>query len=320
MIDHRPTRARAAAPATVANLGPGFDVLGLCLSTPRDEVLAERTADGQVRLAGIEGDGGNLPLDAQKNCAGVAARAVLEQHGRPGDGVRLHLTKGLPAGSGLGSSAASSVAAAVATAAVICPDVPRADLLDACREGERLATGTPHPDNAAPCLLGGVVACLPGAGEAVEVIHLGAPDKLAVVTVTPDLQIPTEAGRAVMPALFPLEDVVANLARVAGLVDALGRGDLALLGRSLDDRIATPYRAGLIPGYPDVMEAARAAGALGGGISGAGPTLFALAPSHESAPPIAAAMEGAFRQAGLESVGRCGAIDPDGVVVTVEIG
>ena len=167
-------RKRAVAPATVANLGPGFDVLGLALEGPYDLVEAEATADGRITLMEVTGDGGVLPREASQNCVGAAARAVLDRFASPEVGVRLWLHKGLPCGSGLGSSAASSVAAAVATAEAVCPQVPRGELLDATREGERLATGTPHPDNVAPSLLGGLVACVVHEGERVEALQLVA--------------------------------------------------------------------------------------------------------------------------------------------------
>jgi homoserine kinase len=305
-------RARAIAPATVANIGPGFDVLGLALEGPYDEVEAEATQDGVVTLVEITGDGGALPKDASKNCVGASARAVLDSFAPPGTGVRLWLHKGLDSGSGLGSSAASSVAAAVATAAVVCPEVDLADLLDATREGERLATGAPHPDNVAPSLLGGLVACVVREAEVVEAMGLSVAQGIVMVTVSPAIQIPTAAGRAVMPAHYSLEDVVANMSRVAGLVSGFASGDLDRIGGCLDDRLATPYRKSLIPGFDTVMSAARCAGAVGGGISGAGPTVFAVTDSRARGRVIGAAMVEAFARSGVESLARVSGIDGRG--------
>lgn len=307
--------AIASAAATVANLGPGFDVLGLCLDGPRDRVRAELTGDGRVELVEVTGDGGRLSRDALDNCAGVAAQAVLARFGAPGAGVRLWLHKGLPLGSGLGSSAASAVAAAVATARLVAPEVAREALLDACREGERLATGSPHPDNVAPSLCGGLVACLPGEGEAVEVLRLSLPAGLHVACVKPEIEVRTADARAAMPKALPVADVVRTLASMAGLVTALARGDLGLLGRCLDDRVATPYRKGLIPGYDAVMAALVAAGAVGGGISGSGPTLFALAADRAVAERAAAAMVEAFGTVGLGAMALVSAVDPGGARV-----
>lgn len=307
--------AIASAAASVANVGPGFDVLGLCLAGPRDRVRAELTADGRVELVAVAGDGGRLSREALENCAGVAAQAVLERFGTPGAGVRLWLEKGLPLGSGLGSSAASAVAAAVATAHLVNPELERALLLDACREGERLATGSPHPDNVAPSLLGGLVACLPREGEAIEVVRLALPEGLHVACVKPDIEVRTADARAAMPAALPISEVVRTLAAMAGLVTALARGDLGLVGRCLDDRVATPYRKRLIPGYDGVMEALVRAGAVGGGISGSGPTVFALAGDLETAERAAAAMVAAFADAGLEAMPVVSAVDPGGARV-----
>lgn len=306
------TRATASAAATVANLGPGFDVLGLALEGPRDRVTAERTEDGRVELVSVEGDGGRLPRDADHNCAGVAARAVLDRFTLGGVGVRLWLDKVLPLGSGLGSSAASAVAAALATAAVACPEVPREALLDACREGERLATGTPHPDNVAPSLLGGLVACLSRGGEAIEVVRLPLPGGLHLACLKPSVEVRTADARAAMPAAIPVADVVVTLGHMAGLVTALAAGDLALLGRCLGDRVATPYRKGFIPGFDDAMSAAARAGAVGGGISGSGPTVFALTGSLAVAEAAANAMSAVFRARGLDVLRVVSPVDAGG--------
>ena len=305
-------RARAIAPATVANIGPGFDVLGLALEGPYDEVEAEATQDGLVTLVEITGDGGALPREASKNCVGAAARAVIETFAPPGTGVRLWLHKGLDSGSGLGSSAASSVAAAVSTAAVVCPEIARGELLDATREGERLATGAAHPDNVAPSLLGGLVACVVREAEAVEAMRLPVAQGIIMVTVSPAIHIPTEAGRAVMPERYSLEDVVANMSRVAGLVAGFASGDLERIGGCLEDRLATPYRKSLIPGFDDVMIAARSAGAVGGGISGAGPTVFAVTDGRDRGREIGAAMVEVFARFGVESVARVSGVDGRG--------
>ncbi len=307
-------RATASAAATVANLGPGFDVLGLALEGPRDRVTAERFdgAQGRVELVAVEGDGGRLPRAAEQNCAGVAARAVLERFAPPGVGVRLWLDKVLPLGSGLGSSAASSVAAAMATAAVACPEVPREALLDACREGERLATGTPHPDNVAPSLLGGLVACLARGGEAIEVVRLPLPDGLHLACLKPSVEVRTADARAAMPAAIPVGDVVLTLGNMAGLVTALATGDLALVGRCLGDGVATPYRKGFIPGFDEAMAAARGAGAVGGGISGSGPTVFAMTAGPAEAEAAADAMASVFRRRGLDVLRVVSPVDAGG--------
>ncbi len=312
-------RARASAAATVANLGPGYDTLGLCLEGPRDVVEVERTDTGRVELVEVTGDGGALARRAEDNCATVAAQAVLEGVARgvagPDAGLRVWLHKGLPLGSGLGSSAASSVAGALAAARALGWEGPREALLDACREGERLATGTPHPDNVAPSLLGGLVVCVPRGGERVEVVRAATPRGLWVAAVKPAVTVRTAEARAALPVAVPLEDAVANVANAAGLVAALGRGDLAAAGRCLEDRLATPYRARNIPAYDEVVAAARRAGAAGAGISGSGPTVFALCAGRAAADEAAAAMKAAFEVAGHGATALVSPVDEGGARV-----
>ena len=204
------------------------------------------------------------------------------------------------------------MAAAVAAAAVVCPEIALADLLDATREGERLATGSPHPDNVAPSLLGGLVACVVREAEAVEAMRLPVAQGIVMVTVSPAIEVPTQSARAVMPAQYSLEDVVANMSRVAGLVAGFASGDLDRIGGCLEDRLATPYRKSLIPGFDEVMIAARSAGAVGGGISGAGPTVFAVTDSRVRGREIGAEMVDAFARAGVQSVARVSGIDDRG--------
>lgn len=309
-------KVRASAAASVSNLGPGYDVLGLCLAYPRDHVDAELTQTGEVELVEVSGDGGRLPRSAEDNCAGIAARHVLETFAAPGLGVRLWLHKGLPLGSGLGSSGASAVAAAVATASLVSPDTPKEALLWACRQAERHATGSPHPDNVAPSLLGGLVACVArptdADPEAVDVVPLPLVEGLWIAAVKPDVEVRTAEARAVLPAAVPMSDVVANLGAMASLIAGFASGDLAQIGRSLSDRIATPYRSALIPAYEDVVEAAQRAGAVGAGISGSGPTVFALAEGKERAEQVADVMVGRFEAAGYGSLRIVGAVDPAG--------
>lgn len=314
-------RVRASAAASLSNLGPGYDVLGLCLSGPRDIVEAELTEDGAVHLVEVTGDAGRLPREPDQNCAGVAAMHVLKRFGGGRRGVRLWLHKGLPLGSGLGSSGASAVAAAVATATLVAPEHERRNLLEACREGERLATGAAHPDNVAPSLLGGFVAAIARPTttdpEAVEVIELPLGCDVHIAAVKPAVEVQTAHARAVLPSAIPLEDVVSNLGAIAGLVSGLGQGDLELVGRCMTDRIATPYRSALIPGYPAVQRAALAAGAPAFGISGSGPTVFTLCASRADATRAAAAMTDAFHSVGLEALAIVDVLDRHGAQVEV---
>jgi homoserine kinase len=276
-------------------------------------VEVEFTNTGTVECVEIQGDGGKLPLQSERNCATHVASEVLKRFGSPEIGLRLKLTKGLPLGSGLGSSAASGVAAALATASLLAQKIDRLDLLDACREGERLATGSPHPDNVAPALLGGMVACLPRGGEAIEIVRLRVPDDLIFVCVKPDFAIATQMARSLVPASVPLADHVENAGNLAGLISGLASGDMGLVSRCLVDRLATPYRAPLIDGYEVVTQAALSAGALGAGISGSGPTLFALTQGDlQRAGTIRDAMVAAFESRGHGTLAFVSHLDPVG--------
>lgn len=290
---------RAFAPATVSNVGCGFDVLGFAVEAPGDEVVAERRAAPGVELLEVTGDGGRLPRDVGANTAGVAARRLLALHERRDLGVGLRLHKAMPIGSGLGSSAASAVAAAVAVDALYALGSSREQLLTAALEAEQKACGAGHADNAAPSIWGGAV--LIRAHDPPDVVALPVPAGLSCALVKPRIEISTRAARGALPASVPLSDAVAQWANVGALVAALHSGDLELLGRSVADRVAEPRRAGLIPGFGAATAAARAHHAIACGISGSGPTVFALAAGRDAADEVADAMVTAFRHQGVET-------------------
>ena len=276
----------AFAPATVSNVACGFDVLGFALHEPGDEVTV-RWSDAGVRIDDIVNDGGRLPRDARKNTAGVAAAAVLRAIGER-RGVTLTIRKGLPLSSGLGGSAASAVAAAVAVDALAGAHLPLEALLACAFEGERDGAGSAHADNIAPCLYGGFV--LVRRPDPPDVVRLPVPPSLTAVVVHPDLEIETAKARALLGTTVPLADAIRQWANLGAFVDALHRGDLALLARSLEDTIAEPRRAPLVPGLAAIKQAAADAGALGCSLSGSGPSLFALCDGRAAADRVAAAM------------------------------
>lgn len=310
------TRAVASAAATVANLGPGFDVVGACLEGPRDSVTAELSDDGEVTLVAVTGDGGRLATGGP-NVVTIVARHVLDRFAEPGVGVRLWLDKGLPLGSGMGSSSASAVAAALAVAALVSPEIPKEALLDACREGERLAAGTPHADNVAPCLFGGVVACLPGEGDAIHVLPLPVPEELVLVCVKPEYDVKTSDAREALPEKVALVDAVANVAATTAFVMGLVKGDMGLLSFGCEERLAIPARQGFVRGYAGVVAAAKRAGAVGAGLSGSGPTIYALSDDRQTAAEIAEAMVDAFAEVGATATAVISGIDPDGAQVSL---
>jgi homoserine kinase len=287
----------AFAPATVANLGPGFDILGLALQGPGDIVTARRTRTPGVRILAVEGDGGRLSKDPARNTAAVAAAATLRKAGLD-FGVELVLRKGLPIGSGLGSSAASAAAAAFAVNLLAGAPLRKPELVGPCVEAEAAVSGR-HADNVAPALLGGLI--LVRALDPLDLVRLPLPPELMVVVVTPDYAVSTRDARAALPAAVPLATHVATSANLAALVSACHTGDLALLARCMEDGVATPARLALIPAAAAVLAAALDAGALGSGISGSGPSLFALCRSERSAREAGVAMRSAFAGAGLES-------------------
>ncbi|MFQ3537082.1 MAG: homoserine kinase [Aggregatilineales bacterium] len=283
----------ATANATVANLGVGFDVLGMALMEPYDIVRAERRAVEGVHIAAITGDGGKLSRDPSRNTAGIAAAHVLQQIGAS-EGVALTLHKGLPLASGLGSSAASAVAAAVAVNALFGQPLDRPALLAACLEGEAVVSGR-HADNVAPSLFGGITLVM---GTTAESIHsLPVPPDLYLALATPAIPVPTAQARAVLPKQVPLKAMVHQTAQVALVVHALHTGDVALLGAAMErDSVVEPARAHLMRGLAEVRAAARAVGALGTVISGAGPTLCSICDSAAVAERVAAAMQTVYAE------------------------
>jgi homoserine kinase len=291
----------AFAPATVSNLGPGFDCLGLALRAPGDTVRVRRADEPGVRILGVEGDDGQLPREAEKNTAGVGALALLQRHA-PDVGVEIELRKGLPLRSGLGSSGASACASVVAVNAALGLGLSPEQLVDAAREGERIACGAAHPDNVAPAILGGIV--LIPAADPLRLVPLPVPERLWLSVYTPDHPVPTAKARGVLPERVELDAAVRQASRLGLLVHALHVGDLRLLGEAVADDIVEPARAHLIPGFVEVKAACQEAGALACSISGAGPTTFALADDDRRASVLLGIMKELFTQAGAPGTGH----------------
>ena len=285
------TSVTAFAPATVSNVACGFDVLGFALDEPGDEVTATFGPAG-VTITAIEGDGGRLPRDAAKNTAGVAALALLTRLGDP-RGVSLTIRKGLPLSSGLGGSAASAAAAVVAVSALLGANVSKDTLVQCALEGERLGAGSSHADNIAPCIFGGFV--LVRSTNPTDIVTLPVPAGLTAVVIHPDLEIETAMARALLGNTVSLHDAVQQWANLGAFVHALHTSDFDLLSRSLEDTIAEPRRAPLVPGLALIKRAAADAGALGSSLSGSGPSLFALCRGDETAARVAAAMTTAVK-------------------------
>eukprot|EP00249_Psilotum_nudum_P012239 c23668_g1_i2 orf=658-2205(-) len=307
------------APATIANLGPGFDFLGCAVDGLGDYVTAEISEEvppGTIRIAAVAGDGGRLSYDPQKNCAGIAGRATMELLGVRSVGLCISLHKGLPLGSGLGSSAASAAAAAVAVNALFGSPLTKAELVLAGLESEAAVSGY-HADNVAPSLMGGFI--LVRSYNPLHLIPLPFPaDKnLFFVLVNPAFEAPTKKMRAVLPKSISMNDHLYNCSQSAALVSAVLQGDLALLGTSLSsDCIVEPRRSPLIPGMTAVKEAALLCGAYGSTISGAGPTVVAITDSEDKGKLIAARMVETFLTVGkLKSAAYIQRLDRQGARV-----
>ncbi len=295
---------RVFAPASVSNVGPGFDVLGFALHRPGDLVEIEPGSSPGIEIVAVTGDGGALSIDPTRNVAGVAAADVLARvrarvAGGARDvpaGLRIRLHKQMPLASGLGSSGASAAAAAVAANELLGRLLTREELVLSAMEGERVACGSPHADNVAPAILGGFV--LIRSYAPLDLVRLPVPDGLHVTVVHPHCEVSTaEARRLLDGRRFALGDIVANGGNLAALIAALYRNDLELLGRCIEDRLVEPVRAALIPGFAAARHAAIEAGALGCSISGSGPSVFAFADSPDVAARAARAMRAAFRSA-----------------------
>ena len=302
----------AFAPATVSNVACGFDVLGFALASPGDEVVARPQPSG-VAIDDIIGDNGRLPRAAVRNTAGVAAQALLTAAGER-RGVALTIRKGLPLASGLGGSAASAAAAVVAVDALFELHTPLKILIACALEGERLGAGSAHADNIAPSICGGFV--LVRCPNPPDIIRLPVPIGLTAVVVHPDLEIETAKARALLGDSVPLSDAIQQWANLGAFVDGLHRGDFAQISRSLEDTIAEPRRASLVPGLASIKRAAVEAGALGCSLSGSGPSLFALCRVEADARRVAEAMEKAVAaEIGGESQTYVSSIAPQGARV-----
>jgi len=300
---------RAFAPATVANVSCGFDIFGFAVDAPGDEVELTLTEKPGVVIRAIHGDGGRLPLQSDKNTCSVAAHALLRELQSP-YGVEIVLHKNLPLGSGMGSSAASAVAALVGLNHLLGSPLSRTDMLPFAMEAERIACGSAHADNVAPCLLGGFV--LVRGYAPLDVVTIPTPDDLYCTLVHPQMELKTEDARQVLRRSISLQDAITQWGNIAGMVAGLMKPDYALIGRSLKDVIAEPIRSMLIPGFHEVHRAALEAGALGCGISGSGPTIFALSTSHTVAVESGAAMRAQFARFTLESEVFVSKINPGG--------
>ena len=298
------------APATVANVSCGFDVLGFCLDHVGDEIIVHKSPKPGVRITKIEGQ--KLPLATKENVAGVAAEALLGKH--PTDvGFEIEIYKGIKAGSGIGSSAASAAGAVFGINALLGEPFSRNQLIEFAMKGEELASGAAHADNVSPALLGGftLVRC----GKTPDIITLPSPEDLYATIIHPKIELRTADARSVLKKTISLEKGIQQWGNLAALVSALFTNDYDLISRSLVDVVIEPERSVLIPHFNEMKRAALSVGALGSGISGSGPSIFTLSKGHTTAEKAQQALIETFSPLGIEFDTFISKINPKGVEI-----
>ena len=301
------------SPATLSNLGCGFDVFGLALAAPYDTIRLTRSSEPGVRIQHL--DGYNLPTEPTRNVAGVALLMLLQEVPET-IGFDVEITKGIKPGSGVGSSAASAVGAVVAANALLGNRFTKMQLVEFAMAGEVVACGARHADNIAPAIFGGFTV-VRAVEPVLDILALPAPP-LWVAVVHPQIEVKTSDSRKVLPVAVPLALAVRQWANVAGLVAGFLTADYDLIGRSLDDYIVEPARLPLIPGLAEARKRALAAGAIGGGISGSGPSIFMLNRTEETAQAVGAALGSVFAELGIAFNVYVGPVGTEGARVVAE--
>jgi homoserine kinase len=304
---------RVFAPATVANVACGYDVLGFAIDSPGDEIIVRNSNKPGLQITKITGDGGKLPKNPNENTAGVAALDLLKHLGMLDRGIEMEIHKKMPFGSGLGSSSASAVAGAYAVNKLIGEPLSKRQLLPFAMAGEASADGAWHADNVGPCLLGGIVFIR--SNEELDIAQIPAPANLWAAVVHPDFEILTKVAREILPKEIPLVNATQQIGNLGGLILGLIKEDYGLISRSIHDVIAEPRRQKLIPDFYKAKRAALGAGALGFSISGAGPSVFALCEGEEIARKVGAAVEKVFTAIPVNCQVHISRINPRGVHV-----
>ena len=297
-------------PATIANVSCGFDVLGVALDAVGDEMTVRKTPEKGIRITKLEGQ--DLPTATLKNVAGVAGLALLEKSNYDG-GFEIEIYKKIKAGSGIGSSAASSAGAVWAMNELLGKPFTTQELVKFAMEGERLASGVAHADNVAPALFGGftlVRSCAP-----LDIIPIPSPRELYATIIHPQIEVKTSDSRKILKTNITLKEGIQQWGNVGGLVAGLFTDDYELIGRSLVDHIVEPIRSILIPAFDNVKSKAVASGALGCGISGSGPSIFAFSKGEEIAEKVAQAMREVYQNIGIDYEIHVSKINPLGIKI-----
>lgn len=297
------------APATVANVVCGFDCLGFALENPFDEMTLRLTDEKTVKI--INHDEYDLPTEPEKNVAGVALLAILDAIEEE-IGFEIEITKNIKPGSGVGSSSASAVGAVVAANKLLNDRFLRDELAEFALRGEFLASQGRHADNVAPCLYGGFT--LVRSVSPLDIVEIEFP-KLFVTVIHPQIEIKTSEARKILPTEIPLKSAIHAWANVGALIAALSKGDYGLISRSLEDLIVEPVRKSLIPHFDEVKNASLKANALGGGISGSGPSIFMLSETLETANAVEEAMREVYGNTAIEFNTYVSEINSEGVKI-----
>jgi homoserine kinase len=282
-------------PATIANISCGFDVLGVALDTIGDEMVVRKTREKGIRITKLEGQ--QLPMETHLNVAGVAGLALLAVSDYDG-GFNIEIYKKIKAGSGIGSSAASSTGAVWAMNLLLGKPFSTVELVKFAMEGERLASGVAHADNVAPALFGGFT--LVRSYTPLDVIPIPSPTELYATVIHPQIEVKTSDSRKILKTTISLEDGIKQWGNLGGLVAGLFTSDYNLIGRSLEDHIVEPIRSILIPGFDAIKTTAMTNGALGCGISGSGPSIFAFSNGERTAQNVGAGMKEVYKKIGID--------------------
>ncbi|SHF92027.1 homoserine kinase [Salegentibacter echinorum] len=308
--DQKLREIKLFAPATVANLSCGYDVLGCCLDNVGDEMLIRKNDKKQIRISKITGQ--DLPMEADKNVAGVAAKALLTALGES-QGFDIEIEKNIKAGSGIGSSAASAAGAVFGINKLLGTPFSNIELIKFAMEGERLASGNAHADNVAPALLGGF--SLVKSYNPLEVLSLPNLPELRMLILHPQIELKTKDSRSIIRQNLELQKAINQWGNLAALVSALYTKDYELLGRSLKDEIIEPVRSILIPYFDELKTLSAANGALGFGISGSGPSVFAMCKGDKTAEKLKAEFQEFYADKNIDFDLHLSKINSEGIKV-----
>ncbi len=297
-------------PATIANISCGFDVLGLCLETVGDEMIIRKSDVKGIKITKIVGE--DLPLETSKNVAGVAALALLDAIDYK-FGFEIEIYKNIKPGSGIGSSAASAAGAVFGINELLGKPFTRKELVEFAMKGEAIASGSEHADNVAPAILGGIT--LVRSSSPLDIIKIESPSELYATVIHPQIELKTSEMRAVLQPMIPLKSAILQWGNLGGLIAGFYTSDYELIGRSLHDEIVEPLRGPFIPKFDVIKKTALENGALGSGISGSGPSIFALSKGIETANRIAKAMFVVYEDMNIPFEIHVSKVNPEGVKI-----